>query len=105
MLLADVAITAAGVTAYELCAAGVPAITYVMADNQRKNAESFHKDGLMEYAGDLRTDPVLNKIVELLNGKYQDYSYRKEVSNAMKKRVDGKGSEHVAKVLLDILQD
>lgn len=84
---------------------GVPIITYIMADNQRKNAELFHKDGLMEYAGDLRTDPVLDKIVELLKGKYQDCSYRKEVSKVMKKKVDGKGAEHIAKALVEVLAD
>ncbi|MCI9633013.1 MAG: UDP-2,4-diacetamido-2,4,6-trideoxy-beta-L-altropyranose hydrolase [Ruminococcus sp.] len=96
MLRADVAISAAGVTSYELCAAGVPSIIYIVADNQRKNAETFHKNGLMEYAGDLRYDPVLNRVIKLLEGKYQDYAYRKETSEMMRREMDGRGAWRIA---------
>ena len=96
MLSADVAISAAGVTSYELCAAGAPTITYTMADNQRMNARFFHENGLMEYAGDLRSDPVLDRVLKLLQGKYQETGYRREVSEAMKSAVDGKGAWRIA---------
>lgn len=96
MLSSDVAISAAGVTSYELCAVGVPTIIVTTADNQQKNAESFYADGLMEYAGDLRHDPVLDRIIELLQGKYQDFAYRKKISGAMQKKVDGKGAQRIA---------
>lgn len=96
MLCADAAVTAAGVTVYELCAAGVPAITYTIADNQQGNAKSFQKDGIMEYAGDLRSDPVMERIIRLLDEKYRDFSYRNRVSEAMRQRVDGKGARHIA---------
>lgn len=97
MQSADVAVTSAGVTSYELCAVRVPTITYVMADNQQKNAESFHKDGIMEHVGDLRYDSVLERIERLLYGKYQDYLYRKKISEAMGRKVDGKGAERIAR--------
>ena len=103
MISADIAITAAGVTSYELCSVGVPAITYIVACNQRKNAEAFHKDGLMEYAGDLRYDPVLERVIELLEGKYQDFEERKKVSEAMKKKVDGKGAQRIAREIFSIV--
>lgn len=96
MFSADIAITAAGVTSYELCAAGVPSITYIMAENQKKNAESFHEDGVMEYAGDLRCDFVLDRVMELLSGKFQDLLERKKASEIMRKKVDGKGAKRVA---------
>lgn len=105
MQSADMAITSAGVTSYELCAAGVPAITYVMADNQQKNAESFHKDGIMECAGDLRYEPVLKRIEELLDGKYRDYLYRENSSEAMMRKVDGKGAQRIAKEVCVILKN
>lgn len=97
MISADVAVTAAGVTTYELCAAGVPAITYTIADNQLGNAKSFQKDRIMEYAGDLRCDPVMERIIRLLDEKYRDFSYRNRVSKAMRQRVDGRGAERIAK--------
>lgn len=102
MLSADVAVTAAGVTTYELCAAGVPAITYTIADNQEGNAKSFQKEGIMEYAGDLRREPVIERITGLLDGKYRDFSYRSRVSEAMRQRIDGKGAERIAKSICQI---
>lgn len=97
MLSTDVAISAAGVTAYELCSVGVPTITYIMADNQYENAKSFYVESLMEYAGDIRCDSVLDNIMELLQGKYQDLEYRKKVSENMRKKIDGKGAQRIAK--------
>ena len=104
MFSADVAITAAGVTSYELCAAGVPSIVYIVADNQKKNAESFQEDGLMECAGDLRFDPVLDHLLELLNNKFQDWEYRKKMSRMMQSKVDGKGAARIAKELSRMLE-
>ncbi len=104
MFSADVAISAAGVTSYELCAVGVPTIIYTMADNQVENAESFHKDGIMEYVGDVRTEPVIDKIIGLLQNKYQDYTYRKIVSEAMKRKVDGKGEQRIARHIYEMAQ-
>ncbi len=102
MLSADAAISAAGVTSYELCAVGVPSIIYTMADNQLRNAMFFHESGLMEYAGDLRYDPVLERILELLEGKYQRREYRRKASEAMKYAVDGKGVWRIAQLLREI---
>lgn len=102
MLSADVAVSAAGVTSYELCAVGVPTITYTIADNQQKNAESFYADGIMEYAGDVRKDFVLERIIELLNKKYQNYSYRKIISDNMRQKVDGKGAWRIAKEIIEL---
>lgn len=52
----DIAISAAGSTLYELCATGIPAITYTLADNQLIAAEQFDKQGIMLSAGDCRDD-------------------------------------------------
>ena len=55
----DAAISAAGSTLYELCACGIPTVTYVLADNQILGAQAFRKIGLMPCAGDVRTDKKL----------------------------------------------
>lgn len=99
MSAADAAISAAGVTTYELCAVGTPAITYTFADNQLENAKSFQEEGIMEYAGDLRYDSILDNIMTLLDGEYRDALYRKKMSERMKRKVDGKGAARVAKEL------
>ncbi len=50
----DYAISAAGTTLYELCALGIPAISFTMADNQIIMAETFAETGAVPYAGDIR---------------------------------------------------
>lgn len=56
MLQCDAAVSAGGTTLFELCACGLPTVTYVLADNQIMNAASFDEAGLMLCAGDVRTD-------------------------------------------------
>ena len=50
----DICVSASGSTLYEICACGVPVITYVLADNQFRGAEAFEKLKVAEYAGDIR---------------------------------------------------
>lgn len=52
----DLAISAAGSTLYELCAVGVPTITYTFSDNQLPAANAFHEKGIMINVGDIRND-------------------------------------------------
>lgn len=58
----DLVVSAAGSTMYEICACGVPIITYALADNQLLGIEAFEKLGLAVSCGDLRKKPL---------GKYQ----------------------------------
>ena len=50
----DIAVSAAGSTLYEICACGVPLITYVLADNQYEGAKAFEEKGLALNCGDIR---------------------------------------------------
>ncbi len=50
----DIAVSAAGSTLYEICACGVPLITYVLADNQIKGAKAFEKKAVAFNCGDIR---------------------------------------------------
>ncbi|MBR2122921.1 MAG: hypothetical protein IJ930_08380 [Lachnospiraceae bacterium] len=54
MAKCDLAVSAAGSTLWELCAMGVPVITYVLADNQIRNSMAFTDRRLTLYAGDAR---------------------------------------------------
>src|SRR4029079_4764741 len=45
MAESDLAIGAAGVTSWERCCLGLPALVLVLADNQRKSAEALHEAG------------------------------------------------------------
>lgn len=100
MQQADVAISAGGTTLYELCACGTPTISYLLADNQRKNVESFAWRGLIPYCGDVRTEAVSENILRQIALWAEKPDERAEISGKMQKLVDGKGAERLAKELL-----
>ena len=98
----DIAISAAGTTLYEICASGIPTITYTLADNQMIAAEVFENKKIMLNAGDSRNDEHfaerVNTCVELLIEKKK---IRKEISRKMQKLVDGYGADRIAKALIN----
>lgn len=97
---ADLAVSAGGTTLYELCAVGTPTISYSFVDNQLYTVEQFDKDGLIEYAGDVRKEDIFGKVAELF-GKYDSDKYlRKERSIKMQQMVDGNGAKRIAKVIV-----
>lgn len=98
MLQCDLAVSAAGSTLYELCACGVPTITYVLADNQMPGAKAFSDLGIMENVGDDRFDKgLINNIISLIEDL--DYDKRKLMQHNMKKCIDGKGAYKMIKEL------
>lgn len=54
MASCDLAVSAGGTTLCELCAVGVPSISYLMAENQRTAVEAYAKRNLIPCAGDIR---------------------------------------------------
>ena len=99
---ADFAITAGGTTLYELCAVGTPAISYSIADNQKDNVIKFQEEGIIDYAGDVRKDNVVQKIKDLLKKYENNAPLRQSCSEKMQQLVDGGGAERVASILCDI---
>ena len=55
MASCDLAVSAGGTTLCELCAVGVPSVSYLMAENQRTVVESYEKKQLIPCAGDIRS--------------------------------------------------
>ena len=53
MLDADLAIGAGGSTSWERCCLGLPTLLYVLAENQRKIAESLEKLGAVKIVDNL----------------------------------------------------
>uniref|UniRef100_N2B620 Pseudaminic acid biosynthesis-associated protein PseG n=1 Tax=Eubacterium plexicaudatum ASF492 TaxID=1235802 RepID=N2B620_9FIRM len=100
MMQADVAISAAGTTLYELCACGTPTISYSFADNQLDNARYFQEEQLMDYAGDVRDTDIFAKTATLLDEYRSRYGLRKNRSEKMQELVDGQGAIRIAKALL-----
>lgn len=113
----DLAISASGTTLYELCALGLPTISFTMADNQLTPARAFEEAGAIPYAGDIRTDKdkVLRNITDFVTrlsckndisvkntGNPYSYEMRKSAHEAMRKLVDGNGAMRIAKAMLNL---
>lgn len=97
----DIAISAAGITLYELCATGIPTITYTLADNQIEAAEQFERQGIMLNIGDCRdNNKFINRIESCLRKLAKDKDLRLKLSRKMQTLVDGNGADRVAAKLL-----
>lgn len=99
----DLAFSAGGTTLYELCAVGVPSVSYSMADNQMPGAQAFDQAGLIPWAGDVRNNPdffdlALKKLLALSKNP----AARKEQSTKMRMAIDGAGAERIAAELLTL---
>ena len=103
MLDCDLAITAGGTTTYEICACGLPALLYTIADNQIQIAQTVSKDGIMPWIGDIRTqrEQCMNNLVEQIKLYKINNDLRANISKKMQQVVDGKGCERLATILLD----
>lgn len=101
MCQCDAAVSAAGTTLYELCACGLPTVTYILADNQIQGAGAFQKAGLMPCAGDIRKNArFLEHLFELLNSLADDFAQRQRVAEQMQGTVDGRGAARLAEAVL-----
>ena len=99
---ADIAISAAGSTLYELCACAVPTVTYVFADNQSLGERTFSKKNIMLSGGDIRKEKNFEKnIFDALNRLIEDVELRETISKKMYESVDIHGAKKISKILLD----
>lgn len=103
MAQADLAISAAGSTMYELSALGVPTICCYYVENQRRIAEGFVKEVGMMNAGNYAEDSkdVLNHIVAQVKVLTNSLEERVALAQRMKQVTDGHGAERIAKHLLE----
>lgn len=102
MAQADVAISAGGISLYELCAYGVPTISYSVAENQIRNVRWFNDKKLIEYFGDLREKENLSQLLDILSSPVFSIEERKLRSRKMQKLVNGNGSNRIAEELLEM---
>ncbi len=102
ILSMDICVSAAGSTLYEICACGVPLITYILADNQIPGAGTFEKSGLAVNCGDLRTGDMdsAEKILTAVERLAGQYEYRVEVGKRMQEMIDGYGAERLVRQLM-----
>ena len=99
MVEADVAISAAGTTVWELCYLAVPSLVVAVAENQIGIARGSAAAGAvinLSAAGGLDVDSMASEISELLTNK----EHRVSLSRHAAKLVDGKGAERVVDALV-----
>lgn len=100
----DLAVSAAGTTLFELCAAGIPAVSFTMADNQLATAAQMEAGAGIPCAGDARTTKDFTSgLCRILCDLAPDYEKRKALSSSMHRLIDGKGAGRIADGLIRLL--
>ena len=100
----DLGICAGGTTLGEVCAVGLPAVSYIIADNQRPGVMEFVNDNIIPCAGDCTKDPsgTVAGIISLISEmSSKSRIEREQISQKMRRYIDGTGAQKIAKVLLD----
>ncbi len=98
MAWADVAISAAGTTCWELCLMGLPALLIDLADNQTELAKQLDEQGCAVHLGsgqDVSVKLLAEQLTRLLNAS----EVRQRLSVLARELVDGKGPRRVVSVL------
>lgn len=99
----DLAFCAGGTTLYELCAIGVPSVSFSMADNQLPGVRAFEKAGLIPWAGDVRGhEDFWENAVRMLELLAGDLPRRRDVSMRMRMAIDGRGADRIAEALTSL---
>jgi UDP-2,4-diacetamido-2,4,6-trideoxy-beta-L-altropyranose hydrolase len=93
MAACDLAIGAAGGTAWERCCLGLPSLLVLQAENQRPGAEALHAAGASYLLG-APTD-VGRSLHEAVRGLVDDPPRLARMSEASARIVDGKGADRV----------
>ncbi|MCI6655874.1 MAG: hypothetical protein MSH21_11610 [Clostridium sp.] len=103
MLENDLVISAAGTTMYEICAIGIPAIIFSMADNQCSEPKYLEKMGCIKYIGDVRENHFDLAVEKSLRVMMNSFSKRQSMSKKMRFVVDGAGCCRIASILNNMI--
>lgn len=99
MAWADVAISAAGSTAWELCFMGLPSLLIVLAPNQLEIAKGLDVAGAAHCLGEAKDmNPVF--IASRLDRIASNATFRENLARKGSMIVDGQGAERVASVMM-----
>lgn len=96
---ADLAVTAAGSTMWEMAFMGLPVLTVIRADNQCRIAESAAEKGIAWNLG-WHDDLCPRDVTGVLEQLVPEVSLRRRMSESGKKLVDGNGAARVIDALL-----
>jgi UDP-2,4-diacetamido-2,4,6-trideoxy-beta-L-altropyranose hydrolase len=99
MLAADVAVSGAGMTLYELAATATPIVSLTMTPNQRPNATAFERAGAALAAGSADHPDLGATVARHLGCLAADATLRENLGVAGRRLVDGQGASRVAREL------
>jgi len=98
----DVIVSATGSTVYEVCALGVPLITFYFAENQKPGAEEIQRITSVINCGNYALDST--ETVEMAKKSLircmMEKNYREILSREEKRLVDGRGAARIVKALI-----
>jgi UDP-2,4-diacetamido-2,4,6-trideoxy-beta-L-altropyranose hydrolase len=100
MTSADLAISAAGSTCWELCLLGVPSLLLAIAKNQQSVGEALTRKGVSLYIGPAENvvpEVLASQIAQLLRSKQR----REQMCLAGRSLVDGRGRARVIRAMHD----
>mgnify|MGYP004510476423 CR=1 FL=1 len=103
MSMCDIAISACGFTMYELCAYGLPIITYSFADNQLHGIRKFYELGVAINCGDVRdgiekvVQSILDNVVMMCGDNVRRLGYSRN-ANAL---IDDKSIHNIVNIIMD----
>jgi len=98
---ADLAIGAAGASAYERAVLGLPSILITVAENQRALAQLMIKAGAAVGAGNIDSD-IVERLQSLVRSLIERSDARIMMSNAASALIDGRGAQRVVLMLADV---
>ncbi len=101
MTRADLALGSPGITSWERCCLGVPALIVPWADNQKDNAEALERIGAGIHLGwesDVTAGVIASALQEVIDGKTR----LDDMSRAAAGACDGRGAIRVAMELLSL---
>lgn len=98
---ADLTVSGAGMTLYELCATATPTVMLCMADNQRPNFDAFERAGAALGAG-AAGDAGLFASLRVAVGRFAaDRALRAALGARGRALVDGQGAQRVARAITE----
>lgn len=100
---ADLVISAAGDTVYEIAACGTPAIVLCHVAHQLETAGAFARQGAVFNLG-LSEDVDERSISDAIEALDQDMARRRQLSENAQRLIDGQGTDRVVAQLQDVVQ-
>ena len=107
MCKCDVAISACGLTMYELCACGVPVLTFSFADNQIPGLNGFEEKELAVNCGGWckGMEMVISNICVRLKEFILNTCLRKKMYTKIINLIDGNGSKRIVNEIMNIYKN